>query len=177
MGTVYQVERLSDHKHLALKLSREVRGMALARLAREAQIAARVHHANVVSIVDADVASQGFAYLVMEFVGRAHPGRVPGRARVRLVPGVLHQVLEGVQALHAEGVIHRDLKPNNILCPTREQRPRVKITDFGISRWFESEPTNTDLEGSSETQRVRVHTPQTVQARSPSGRPAKSCRR
>src|ERR1019366_8760721 len=66
MGAVYEVERVNDGKRLALKLAQEVRGLALARLAREARIASQIHHPNVVSIVDADVAQGGYAYLVME---------------------------------------------------------------------------------------------------------------
>jgi serine/threonine protein kinase len=175
MGTVYQVERLSDHKHLALKLSREVRGMALARLAREAQIAARVHHPNVVSIVDADVAQGGHAYLVMEFVEGRTLAECEEQRPYAWCLEVLSQVLEGVQALHAQGVIHRDLKPNNILLSDAEgAHPRVKITDFGISRWFDSEPTPLADDVASETQRVHAETPATVQARAPSARPGKS---
>jgi serine/threonine-protein kinase len=54
---------------------------------------------------------------------------------------VLLQILEGVQALHEQGIIHRDLKPSNILLSDDESaKPRVKITDFGISRWLGDEP-------------------------------------
>ncbi len=140
MGTVYEVERLNDGKRLALKVALEVRGLALARLAREAQVATRVHHANVVSIVDADVAEAGYAYLVMELVeGRSLAACEDGHDMAWNLE-VLIQVLEGVKALHAQSIIHRDLKPSNILV-ARDQtaRPLVKITDFGISRWLEGE--------------------------------------
>jgi serine/threonine protein kinase len=141
MGAVYEVERLNDQRHFALKMAQEVRGMALARLAREAQIATQVHHPNVVSVIDADVAQGGFAYLVMELVegktlaecgkGKEMPWRL----------SVLVQVLRGVKALHAQGIIHRDLKPSNILVAEDEGgAPHVKITDFGISRWLEETP-------------------------------------
>jgi serine/threonine protein kinase len=139
MGAVYEVERLSDKKRLALKMAQELRGMALARLAREAQIATQVHHTNVVSVVDADVAQGGYAYIVMELVhGRtlAECGKGKGLVwRLR----VLSQILQGVKALHGQGIIHRDLKPSNVLVADDESTaaPRVKITDFGISRWIE----------------------------------------
>jgi serine/threonine protein kinase len=142
MGAVYEVERVNDGKRLALKLAQEVRGLALARLAREARIASQIHHPNVVSIVDADVAQGGYAYLVMELVeGQtlAEGGKkrgMPWRLEV------LFQVLQGVKALHAQGIIHRDLKPSNILLSeTETSQPRVKITDFGISRWLDDEPS------------------------------------
>jgi serine/threonine protein kinase len=141
MGSVYEVERVNDGKRLALKVATEVRGLALARLAREARIASQVHHPNVVAIVDADVAAGGYAYLVMELVdgkNLAESGRKHGLGW-RL--DVLAQVLQGVRALHAQGIIHRDLKPSNILlADDQSAQPRVKITDFGISRWLDDEP-------------------------------------
>jgi serine/threonine protein kinase len=141
MGAVYEVERLSDGKRLALKVALELRGLALARLAREAQIATRVHHRNVVSIVDADVAEGGYAYLVMELVeGRSLAACEDGQS-IAWCLEVLVQVLEGVKALHSQSIIHRDLKPSNILVSGDETpRPAVKITDFGISRWLEEGP-------------------------------------
>jgi serine/threonine-protein kinase len=176
MGAVFEVERLNDGRHFALKMAQEVRGMALARLAREARIATQVHHPNVVSVVDADVAEGGYAYIVMELVeGRtlANLGKERGGAW-RLA--VLLQVLQGVKALHAQGIIHRDLKPSNILISDDEGgRPRVKITDFGISRWLESEP----LDGFSsrppppESQAAtRTETP--TRAEGPTGDPVRS---
>ncbi len=146
MGAVYEVERLSDGKHLALKVALEVSGLALARLAREAQIATRVHHPNVVSIVDADVAEAGYAYLVMELVQGTSLADCDEGHDVSWKLDVLTQVLVGVEALHAQNIIHRDLKPSNILL-ARDQtsRPLVKITDFGISRWLEDEPRDARL--------------------------------
>ena len=138
MGTVYEVERLSDGKHLALKVAQEVRGLALARLAREAQIATQVHHRNVVAVVDADVAQGGYAFLVMELVQGRSLAECRGEHTLAWCLGVMRQMLEGVQALHAQGIIHRDLKPSNVLL-SGDDGPDgvVKITDFGISRWLE----------------------------------------
>jgi serine/threonine-protein kinase len=141
MGAVYEVERVSDQRHFALKMAQEVRGMALARLAREAQVATQVHHPNVVSVVDADVAQGGFAYLVMELVeGKTLAECAKGRGMPWRL-SVLVQILRGVKALHVPGIIHRDLKPSNILIAEDDSgTPHVKITDFGISRWLEEAP-------------------------------------
>ncbi len=141
MGAVYEVERLSDGRRLALKMTQEVRGVALARLAREARIATRIHHPNVVSVVDADVTEGGHAFLVMELVeGRSLAECSKGRD-VPWILAVLIQVLGGVKALHEQGIIHRDLKPSNILIAgDARANPHVKITDFGISRWLGDEP-------------------------------------
>jgi len=143
MGAVFEVERVSDARHFALKIAREVRGMALARLAREARIATQVNHPNVVSVVDADVAEGGYAYIVMELVEGRTLANLDEQRGVAWRLAVLLQVLQGVKALHAQGIIHRDLKPSNILISEDERgRPSVKITDFGISRWVDSEPLN-----------------------------------
>jgi len=134
MGTVYEVERLSDGVHLALKVTQELRGLALAQLAREAQIATRISHPNVVGIVDADVAQGGYVYLVMELVRGCSLADCKDRE-----PGwylhVLLELLEGLRALHAQKIVHRDLKPSNVLLSgDLDRAPIVKITDFGISR-------------------------------------------
>jgi serine/threonine protein kinase len=138
MGTVYEVERVTDGKHFALKaLAGGGDAQARARFAREAQIVANVNHPNVVSIVDVDVARSGFIFLVMELVASGTTLH-DVRRRHRDIPwtlGILAQVAEGIDAIHEAGIIHRDLKPGNILLSRGEdgRRPLVKITDFGIS--------------------------------------------
>jgi predicted Ser/Thr protein kinase len=135
MGTVYEVERLHDRRRLALKVAHERRETALARLAREAQIATKVRHPNLVAVVDTDVAQAGYVYLVMELVEGRSLATFEGKHDVEWCVRVLIQILEGVRALHAQGIIHRDLKPANVLLSgDLERDPRVKITDFGISR-------------------------------------------
>ena len=138
MGTVYEVERISDGKHFALKALAGGGGSeARARFAREAQIVANVNHPNVISIVDVDVAKSGFIFLVMELVASGTTLH-DVRRRERDIPwtlGVLAQVAAGIDAVHEAGIIHRDLKPGNILFSRGldGRRPLVKITDFGIS--------------------------------------------
>ncbi|MBS2016998.1 MAG: protein kinase [Deltaproteobacteria bacterium] len=138
MGAVYEVERIVDGRHLALKaLSGGGDSYARARFAREAQIVAKVKHPNVIEIVDVDVAESGFIFLVMELVASGLTLH-DVRRRSRDVPWtlrVLAQVAEGLDAIHAAGIVHRDLKPGNILLSRGDdgRRPNVKITDFGIS--------------------------------------------
>jgi serine/threonine-protein kinase len=132
MGAVYEVERVADGRHLALKL---IKGTAtppaLARFAREAQIAAQLDHPNLVGVLDVDVSRSGSLYLVMELVGgstleaeRERYGDVPWAL------GILAQVAAGLQAMHAQGIVHRDLKPANVLLTAGGT---VKIADFGIA--------------------------------------------
>lgn len=132
MGAVYEVERLSDQKHFALKVLRgETSGHALSRFAREAEIAARIDHPNLVAVIDVDVAESGSLYIVMELV----EGTSLENARLRFGDAkwarpIIAQIAEGLAALHREHVIHRDLKPGNVLI---DKQQRVKIADFGIS--------------------------------------------
>jgi hypothetical protein len=131
MGTVYEVERLTDGTRLALKVLRGVADReALVRFAREAQIAAELHHPNVVAVLDVDVSRSGLLFLVMELV----PGSSLAAQRERFgdrrwaVP-ILRQVAAALAAMHTRGIVHRDLKPANVLL----DGSAVKVVDFGIA--------------------------------------------
>ena len=147
MGVVYAVLRQADEMRLALKVTMQSDAWGLARLAREAEIATKVDHANVVALMDVDIDPQrGFLFMVMEHVdgpSLAEHKEAFGRDRGWALD-VLLQVASGLSALHAVGVVHRDLKPANVLLLVREDGGlQVKITDFGISRALEvSTPTN-----------------------------------
>lgn len=136
MGIVYDVERMRDGRHLAMKVltSRRDKG-AMTRMVREAQILARMDHPNLASIADVDVTPDGLLYLVMELCEGEPLQR--HKARFRDVPwalSVLHQMAAGLAAVHAQGVIHRDLKPGNVMVYDQANGlPLVKLVDFGIS--------------------------------------------
>jgi len=150
MGSVFEVERLSDRKHFALKVTHSPRGQALARLAREARIVATVTHPNVVSVVDVDIdrtqASGYFLYLVMELVRGPSLAEVIDADRPQSWKlEVLRQVAQGLGALHDASIVHRDVTPANVLLEGNLAEPRVKLTDFGISREDgEREPSKSD---------------------------------
>lgn len=132
MGAVVEVERLVDEKHFALKVLRgDITGPALSRFAREAEIAARLDHPNLVSVVDVDVAQSGALYIVMELVDGAPLESMRDRyGDVAFLQPLLAGVAAGLAALHQNGVIHRDLKPGNILV---DGKGHAKISDFGIA--------------------------------------------
>jgi serine/threonine protein kinase len=138
MGEVFEVTRLADGRRLALKVAHDPSGAALARLAREAQLALKIEHENVVRVIDVSVSTTGVVYIVMELIeGAALKEYTAGRAtndQPGWVVDVLGQIASGLAALHAVGVVHRDLKPANVLLTETEAHTlRVKITDFGIS--------------------------------------------
>lgn len=135
MGVVYEVVRLTDDARFALKASLDIDGVQLARLAREARVAAQLTHPNVVSIVDIDVAASGFVYLILEYVEGVSLGEAAREGRGDgWLAGMLRQTADGLAALHAVDVTHRDLKPENVLVTAIDGREVAKITDFGISR-------------------------------------------
>lgn len=103
------------------------------RFESEAVIAANITHPNVVSIRDHNV-TDNIVYLVMEYVRGRNLDQViseRGRFTPRQMLSVLEQVCHGLGAAHSEGIIHRDMKPANVLLADTGE---VKVTDFGLAR-------------------------------------------
>jgi eukaryotic-like serine/threonine-protein kinase len=103
----------------------------LARFAREAEAASTVHHPNVVAILDIDVGDHGELFIVMERV----QGSTLEHERNRFGDSgwalpVLGQLADALAAIHRSGVVHRDLKPQNILINSDGV---IKVADFGIA--------------------------------------------
>lgn len=140
MGTVYEVVRTTDERRLAAKILRHAvfEKAALGRFVREAQIMARLNHPNLVAISDVDVTTNGILYLVMELVEGHSLAQLRERfSDVSWSREVLAQVAEALAALHSRGIVHRDVKPENVLVADEGMCPRVKLEDFGIARLAE----------------------------------------
>lgn len=139
-GVVYLVEQVELHKRFALKtilpglLADEV---AVRGFLREIEILAGMSHPNIVSIVDRGVTSAGAPFFVMEYVkGRSLLEVVCSEGplapeRVRALGVAL---CRGVDAAHEQGILHRDLKPNNLLVSGDGDEERLTILDFGLSK-------------------------------------------
>ena len=137
MGAVYEGVRADDQfqKRVALKfLRRGLEGdLAIRRFRYERQILANLNHKNIAALLDGGVTPDGQPYIVMEFVDGlpittyAAQRRLDVAARVQL----LRQVCGAVQHAHQNLVVHRDLKPGNILVTPDGT---VKLLDFGIAR-------------------------------------------
>lgn len=140
-GTVYEAENLIVGKKIAIKLMKAsafAQEDSQARFVTEARAAARISHANVVDIHDLGVSKQGVPYLVMELL-RGETLQELIDTRGPLAPAyaceLFLQVLAGLSAAHAQGIVHCDLKPANVLVThPRPDRPLVKVLDFGIAR-------------------------------------------
>ena len=134
---VYEVVRTSDARPFALKtLHHADNRVTLTRFAEEARLAAPIRHPNVVSVVDVDIDARGFLYIVTDLVDG--PGLNQLRGRFGDVPWalpILRQVALGLGAIHAHGVVHRDLKPGNVLVARDATGgPLARIGDFGIAK-------------------------------------------
>jgi hypothetical protein len=136
MGEVHAADDLRLRREVAVKLvpAAGITTVARARFVREAQAAARIHHPNAVAVFDAGE-SDGFLYLVMERVtGQTLDDRLAasGPLPVAEAATIAVAVLDGLGAAHAAGVVHRDVKPANIIVGPGG----VKLLDFGIATLF-----------------------------------------
>ena len=132
-GVVYEAVQLAVGRAVAVKLSRQPAGGrdAAALLVREAATVARIDHPNVVRVYDAGEAD-GRAYMAMEVV---RGGTLDDRLRSGPLPwakaaNLARQIAHGVAAAHAAAVVHRDLKPHNILL----DGGTPKVADFGLAK-------------------------------------------
>ena len=143
MGTVWLAERWDGtmKRRVAMKLPRRVWGDTFSgRLEREREILAALEHEHISRLYDAGLDEQGRPFLAMEFV-EGVPIDDYCRAKALPVPdriALLLQVMAAVAHAHARLVVHRDLKPGNILVTSTAQ---VKLLDFGIAKLLEGERT------------------------------------
>ena len=146
MGSVYEAENLRTRRRVALKTMRpEVSSRAefVRRFEREAQAGGRLRHPNVIDVLDmGDDAHYGFVYIVQEFLSGGDLARClkelsilpPHAAIATLLP-----IMDALGAAHELGIIHRDIKPDNIFLHETPQGVVPKLIDFGIAKFAHSE--------------------------------------
>ncbi|HWB76891.1 MAG TPA: serine/threonine-protein kinase, partial [Nannocystaceae bacterium] len=153
MATVWRARDEREGTTVALKLlrSRDVcRGTGIARMLREARLAAAIDHPNVVRVLDCGQYGNGGAYVAMELIhGESlaallkREGALPWpRARALLL-----QIADALASAHAVGVMHRDLKPANIIVAGPREAPVCKVIDFGLARPLGVDPDTGKLTG------------------------------
>jgi serine/threonine-protein kinase len=140
MGAVFRASHVRLPKQFAIKvLQPEVlkRSDAYSRFRREAEVASSIGHPNIVEVHDFNLTGEGQPYIVMELLTGEDLRRVMKREAPFDLPRTLELVRDIAAALgaaHARGVIHRDLKPQNVFLARRAGRMIVKVLDFGISK-------------------------------------------
>jgi len=141
MGRVYEARHVRlTGKHFAIKLLLDEyahQPELLARFEREAQSAATIDHPNVVEVVDVCRLEDGRPFIVTEFLEGEElgalldrVGKLPNDMSIRIT----RQICRALMAAHAKGIVHRDMKPENVFLVGDLTSPRVKIIDFGISK-------------------------------------------
>src|SRR5262249_32793353 len=151
MGVVYKARQVSLKRLVALKVIRDgalAGPQERARFRIEAEAAPRMHHPNIVQIYEAGE-HQGRPHLVMEFgEGGSLEQHLPGQPNPPAQAAALVRTLAlAVQHAHAQQVIHRDLKPTNILMSDEalasfnSPRATPKITDFGLAKRLDRDST------------------------------------
>ena len=134
-GRVFRARDLGLEREVAIKVlhpSLTADAAVTERFRREAQLAARLRHASIVSIYDI-MGRAGLQWYTMELVPGANLGQLverQGRLSVEQAVRVLDQGLSALEHAHALGLVHRDLKPENMLI---EPDGRLRITDFGLA--------------------------------------------
>jgi serine/threonine-protein kinase len=143
MGEVW----LAEHKGVRTKVAIKTLVAKLSddeqqikRFHNEAVAVGKIKHSGITKIFDVGFLPTGEAYLVMEFLeGESLAARIArvGRLRVRELAEITRQIASVLQATHAEGITHRDLKPDNLFLVHDADLPRgerVKVLDFGIAK-------------------------------------------
>lgn len=148
MGRVYHAEQLSLGRAVALKVVHPhlLTDHDIARrFYIEARAASRLNHPKSVSVIDFGETRDGILYLAMEYVeGEAlDEVALPGEPLDPLrACAICAGVLEALQAAHDLGIVHRDIKPGNIIVkPMRRGQETVKVVDFGLAQVMDSENT------------------------------------
>ena len=173
MGTVYSGEHVYIKKPVAVKVLHPQFARypdAVNRFLREARAASSINHPNIVDVTDFGVLGDGLVYFVMEFLeGKSLEDLIEKEGAVELhrALNIINQITYALEAAHALGVIHRDLKPDNIMLLERPgrrdivrmvtgnqgghwitERERsydfVKVLDFGIAKILAPDELGTD---------------------------------
>ena len=138
-GAVYRARHLVLGRVVALKVlhpQRATDATIMQRFLREARAVAQLRSPNIVEVLDADTTSDGRAFIAMELLEgedlAARLGR--GRMQVHEVIRLGRGILAALAVAHANGVVHRDLKPGNIFLAKSAGEPIPKVLDFGISK-------------------------------------------
>jgi serine/threonine-protein kinase len=148
MGQVYEAEHVTVGRRFAVKFLRPHLASneeALARFRREARAAGALDSEQIATVFDFDMAADGSPFLVMEYLEGRSLGQLlaeEGPLPVPRAASALLQVCRGLEVAHAAGILHRDLKPDNLFVVRRaDGSERVKILDFGIAKlMYSAEP-------------------------------------
>lgn len=146
MGVVYLAQDPTLKRKVAIKCMKDKGGQrtAMERFQREAETSSRLNHPNVITVYDVGEDPEYGPFMAMEFVDGTSLATLITRNALTREAGfqVLTQIMYGLMAAHAAGIIHRDVKPENLLVGSDG---RVKLMDFGIARGEGNRLTTTGM--------------------------------
>ena len=141
-GVVHKAVHQQTGEIAAVKLitpSKTADDLIINSMIREASVLCQLDHKRIVKFIDTGVAG-GHVFLIMEYVAAvdlmAILRRMATSTRIRVACGLIRQVLDGLTHAHDVGVIHRDIKPRNILVSQQAGGLKAKLADFGLAKYF-----------------------------------------
>ncbi len=138
MGAVYRARHIKFGRSFAVKVLHDrllTDDKLKRRFERESELAGKLHHINVVGVLDIGETDDGIHFMVMEYAdGRPLSSLMLGPIDPGRVVSIVKQLLDGLAHAHEHGLIHRDFKPENVIVETdREGNERPRIADFGMA--------------------------------------------
>lgn len=147
MGAVYKACQVDLDREVAIKIlppeTSHYPGFA-ERFRREARAMAKLDHQNIVTVHEFGQTDDGLFFIIMSYVDGASLAQVleTGQLAPHQALGLVSQLCDALQYAHSQGVVHRDIKPGNILLSKDGQ---IKVADFGIAKLYENDPADTQL--------------------------------
>ncbi|MEW6735857.1 MAG: protein kinase [Acidobacteriota bacterium] len=149
-GAVYRATHLAMKRPIAVKVFRPSPGNdsveGLERFQQEAVSACRINHPNAVAVLDSGISPEGIAYLVMELL-EGHPLTAELKEKqvlsIRRMMEIMLPICDVLHKAHSAGIVHRDIKPDNIFLHRSTEGEIVKVVDFGIAKLMD---TNSDMD-------------------------------
>jgi serine/threonine protein kinase len=145
-GVVYKAKQKSTGKLVAIKMVSldQVNKESQARFQAEANACSRLVHDHLIKLIDYGIAESGQPYIILEYVDGIDLSELlkkAGGISLRTSLEIAEQLVSGLQHAHAQDILHRDLKPGNIMITWNAGHPFVKIVDFSIAKLGEERPT------------------------------------
>ncbi len=140
MGVVYEATHTLIGKRVAVKVLLDKyarKEQIVARLEQEARLASAIGHEHIIDITDFGQTDDGRTFVVMEFLEGESLAEIlarEGPLPEERILAIAIQVASALGAAHAKGIVHRDVKPENVFVLRRKDRDFVKVVDFGISK-------------------------------------------
>jgi len=134
MATVYLAQDLRHHRQVAIKVLREDLGASIGpeRFQREIEIAARLHHPHILPLYDSGVADRLLFYVMPYVAGESLRDRLAREGELPITDTIkiLREVADALAKAHGAGVVHRDIKPDNVMLADRH----ALVADFGVAK-------------------------------------------